>query len=165
MLYSTCASASRISTTSLRKDNGDENVLADKKIKIRIVRGGSHPCVRFCSHDSLELADAGAVRMAAHQFLASPGPLSPLQDTFRRIPWPAGRAHVPAAPHDGALGTNAPRGTGEGPGRNAPPLAPISAVATGGKSLSSSECRDQSGPVLLKMLSLDQAARHRRVGF
>ena len=31
--------------------------------------------------------------------------------------------------------------------------------------MSSSECRDQSGPVLLKMLSLDQAARHRRVGF
>src|SRR5262249_28564780 len=130
MLYSTCASASRISTTSLRKDNGDENVLADKKIKIRIVRGGSHPCVRFCSHDSLELADAGAVRMAAHQFLASPGPLSPLQDTFRRIPWPAGRTHVLAAAQDRARANNDASGTCEAPRREAPPLARMSPAGT-----------------------------------
>ncbi len=121
---------------SLRKDKRDEKALDCKKIKIRIVRGGGHPCVRLCSHEPVELADAVALRMATHQSLAGLGPLTPQPDTLRRIPWPAGSTYVLASPHDGALGTNDTRRTREVPRRHAPSLRPISTTDTGGEDLS-----------------------------
>src|ERR1700730_18594308 len=88
------------------------------RIEIRLIRGAGDYCCQLCVHEPMELADAGSVRMACHQHLASPWPAGAKPVPLRRIPRPDRLWRPLAPPHGGTLGTDALRRTREVPPRH-----------------------------------------------
>ena len=97
----------------------------NERTEVRCVRGAGCGCFRFCSDELVELVDANSVWCATDQFLASPGRLDPVQDSIRRVPWPAGPPDALATANGGALGTDDPGRTREVPPGYAQGLRPV----------------------------------------
>src|SRR5215469_2382025 len=87
----------------------------DKNIEICGHCGGLPGALQLPCNASVELADAGSVRLARDHLLASPGDFDPEQDSVWRLSRPPRAAPVLAAPDDGTLGSHGARRAGKAP--------------------------------------------------
>src|SRR6266568_3271158 len=103
----TCASASRLFTTNSQNDrNTHEKTLVFTRIKIRAFRNTVFDDLYPCGDEPMELAHAGAVRLACHHLLAGLGTLDSQQNPLWRIPRRPASPLAMAPPNDGAMGAD-----------------------------------------------------------
>ena len=88
-------------------------------------RSDCHGYIQPRGHASVELAHAGALRIAHHHLLAGIGSTGPEQSPVRRISRAAPFWWPLAASHDGAMGTDDAGRTREIPPGHARPLWPL----------------------------------------
>jgi anti-anti-sigma regulatory factor len=110
--------------------------LGSERAEVRGDCCADHHCVELCRYALVELADSDPLRLACDQLLASARAFDPQQDPLRPISWAAGPVHVLAAPHDGAVGTDDPRGRRKVPSVHAESLRFIWIARLGAETLS-----------------------------